>query len=389
MNGIGEVARENPRPMGTAPQPPRAPRRPTVLRQGERERTDDYYWMRERTDPDVIAYLEAENAHVTASLADLQPLRESIFGEIKSRIRETDASAPVRWGKFEYFTRTIADKEYAVHCRRPCGTQGLPDPEAAPGTPEGEEVLLDQNAAAAGASYFALRGFQLSPDHSTLAYSTDLTGGERGSLYFRDLASGKDLGEQVDDVYYGLAWANDDRTLLYVRADASMRPWQVWRHVLGTSASDDVLVFQEDDERFEVYVQRTRTGAYLVITSTSKLTSEVRLVSAAEPTSEPWLFAARRQGIEYHVEHYATADGSERFYVLTNEGDSPNFKLLVTSRADVAAPERWTFLLAHRDDVRLVDVEAFAEHIVVVERAEGLERLRVIGASDGSDRYLE
>ncbi|MEX0663211.1 MAG: S9 family peptidase [Acidimicrobiia bacterium] len=372
--------------MATSLDPPRAPQRPTTLRHGDRERVDDFYWMRDRDDPDVLAYLKAENEYVGAALARLEPLRQQLFTEIKTRVRETDASAPTPWGEWEYFSRTIAGCEYAVHCRRPRGSNALPDPDAPPGTPPGEQVVLDENALAADASYFALRGMAVSPDHSVLAYSADLTGGERATLRFRDLANDVDLPDEIGDVYYGLAWASDGQMVFYVRPDATMRPWQIWRHTLGTSTSSDALMYQEDDERFEVHVDRTRTGRYLIITSGSKLTTEVRVCASDDPTAEPRVLAAREQGVEYHVEHHHDAN-DDRFYVLTNDGGAPNFKLMVTP-VDGSGRQGWKEVVAHRDDVRLVDVDAFAGHLVITERAEALERLRVLDHERGDDHLI-
>jgi oligopeptidase B len=372
--------------MTAPPEPPRALRRPTVLRHGDRERMDDYYWMRDRDDPEVLAYLNAENEYVTTALARFDPLRQQIFTEIKTRVRETDVSAPSPWGEWEYFSRTIAGKEYAVHCRRRRSDGELPDADAAPGTTPGEHVLLDENELAADASYFALRGLAVSPDQTILAYSADLTGSERATLRFRDLTNGTTLADEVPDVYYGLAWASDGKTVFYVRPDRAMRPWQVWRHELGTPIEDDVLVYQEDDERFEVGVDRSRTQQLLVITSASKLTTEVRVLDAADPTAEPRVLAVREQGVEYHIEHHHDAKG-ERFYVLTNEGGAVNFKLMMAT-VDGVGRDAWTEVIPHRDDVRLVDVDSFVGHLVVTERAAALERLRVLDLGRDDDHVI-
>jgi oligopeptidase B len=351
-----------------------------VLRHGEDERIDDWHWLRDRDDPAVVEYLEAENAFTRDQLAHLESLRSQLFDEIKRRVRETDVSAPVRRSTWEYFTRTIEGREYPVHCRRPRSDR-LPDADAAPGSVDGEEVLLDENARAAGADYFALRGMAISPDQDRVAFSVDTTGGERSTLRFRDLTAGTDLPDEVPDTYYGLAWANDGVTVLYVRPDEAMRPWQVWRHTLGTPAEADVLVHQEDDDRFFVALERARTGRYLLISSQSKLTSETHLVDADDPTGAPRLVAARDHGVEYHVEHHVDDDG-DRLFVLTNADGAENFKLMV---APTAAPGRasWTEVVPHRDDVRLEAVDAFADHLLLSERAGGLEQLRVQRVSDG------
>jgi oligopeptidase B len=357
-----------------------------VLRHHGDERVDDWYWLRERDDPAVRTYLEAENAFTEAALHHLAPLRDAIFEEIRHRVRETDATAPVRKGPHEYFTRTRTGLQYAIHCRRPAGTPGLPDPEAEPGTAPGEVVLLDENALAGEEGYFALGALALSPDQALVAYSTDYTGGERYTLRVRDVVAGTLLPDEVPDTYYGAAWANDGVTVLYTRPDEAMRPWQVWRHRLGTPVIDDVLVFQEDDERYYVAVERTRSGRFLVVTSASKLTTEVWFVDADTPSGALTVVEPRREGIEYHVEHHHSEVHGDRFFVLTND-EAVNFRLAV---APVASPGRtsWTEMVPHRDDVRLDDVDAFADHLVLSERAEALERVRVVDLASGASHVV-
>jgi oligopeptidase B len=364
-----------------------APRRPSVLRAHGDERVDDWYWLRDRDDPEVVAYLEAENEYTRAAMAHTEALQQQVFEEIKSRVQETDASAPVRKGPYEYFSRTIEGKQYGIHCRRPAGTPGLPDPFAPPGTPPGEEVLLDENVLAEGHEYFAVGGFSVSPDYTRLAYSVDVTGGERYELRFRDLTTGEDLPDVVHDVYYGLAWANDNRTCFYTRPDAAMRPWQIWRHLLGTPADDDVLVQQEDDDRFYVSVGRTRTGSYVVIALGSKITTEVWFVPADDPETAPRVVEPRRQGVEYDVEHHHSEEHGDRFFVLTNDGGAENFKLMVAP-VDRPGRDQWREVVLHRGDVRLEDVDAFADHLVLSERAEGLERIVVRRLADDDTHVI-
>ena len=368
--------------MSDETRPPIAPRRPHALRAHGDERVDDWYWLRERDDPQVREYLEAENAYTQSVGAATEDLRGRLYDEIVGRVQETDVSAPVAKGPFEYFTRTIEREQYAVHCRRPVGTGALPGAVNGSGSAPGEHVMLDENALATGHDYFALGGFSVSPDDALLAYSTDVTGGERYELRFRDLTTGADLPDVVPDVYYGLAWANDNRTVFYTRPDEAMRPWQVWRHTLGTAPADDLLVRQEDDDRYYASVERTRTGRFVVLTLGSKLTTEVWLVDADEPGASPRLVEPRDQGVEYHVEHHASAAHGDRLYVLTNADGAENFKLMV---APTASPGRaaWEEVVGHRADVRLEGVDAFAGHLAVSERAEGLERLAVHRLADG------
>ena len=244
--------------------------------------------------------------------------------------------------------------------------------------------MLDENELADDHDYFAVGDLAVSPDQAVAAYSTDVNGGERYDLRFRTIARDDhpavDLPDVVADVYYGVAWANDCATILYTRPDEAMRPWQIWRHRVGTPATDDVLVFQEDDDRFYATVGRSRSGRFLMITTASKVTSEVWLVDADAPDAPPVVVEPREQGHEYHVEHHGGSDG-ERLFVLTNADGAENFALAV---APVATPGRaaWQTVLPHRADTRLDDVDAFAGFLVVSERAEALERLRILTLGD-------
>lgn len=268
----------------SSPTPPRAERRPVTLRAHDDERVDEWYWLRDRDDPAVVAYLEAENDYARTALAHTDALQQRLFDEIKGRIQETDVSAPVRKGRWDYFTRTIEGLQYAIHGRRRAGAP----------VGEDEMVLLDENVLAEGHGFFALGALSVNPAQRLLAYSVDFDGSERFEMRFRDLSRGTDLDDVVPDTYYGAAWASDDRTVLYTRPDEAMRPWQVWRHVLGTPAADDVLVHQEDDDRFYLDVERTRTGRYLIITAHSKITTEVWFVPADDPTETPRVVEPRR-----------------------------------------------------------------------------------------------
>jgi len=360
---------------GSLPDPPMAARRPHVLTAHGDERVDDWFWLRNRDDREVIRYLEAENAYADQVLAPLKPLRERIFEEIKGRVQETDETAPVPWGPWEYSTRTIEGLQYAQHCRRARGTP------ASSGT-----VLLDENELAAGHDYFALGGFEVSPDHTTAAYSVDLNGSECYTLRFRDLATQTDLPDVVDNVTYGLAWADDARTCFYVRLDDAMRPFEVWRHALGTDASADVLVHREDDERFFVDIGRTRSGRFVLIDCSSKTTSEVWFVPTDAPDREPQVVAPRARGHEYQVEHHWSEERGDRFLIVTNQnGNARNFELVAAPCVD---PERqyWTPLVPHRDDVKLDAVHAFVDYLVLSERADGLDRLSILRMDDG-DMY--
>jgi len=355
------------------PSPPRARREPHLLTAHGDDRVDDWYWLRDRDNPEVIKLLEAENAYADAILAPTDALRDRIFAEIKGRIQETDESAPVLRGVWEYTSRTVKGLQYASHWRR---ARGAPAAAAA--------LLLDENELAGDGEYFALGGFELSPDDAIVAYAVDFTGAERYTLQFRDLATGADLDDVVDDVYYGLAWADDARTCFYVRPDDAMRPFEVWRHTLGTPAAADVLVYREDDERFFVDLGRTRSGRFILIDVSSKLTSEVWFVPTDTPEATPRVIALREHGHEYGVEHHWSEERGDRFLIVTNQsGNARNFELVAAPCVD---PERqyWTPLVRHRADVKLDAVDAFAEHLVLTERANGLQRLQVMAVEDGA-----
>jgi oligopeptidase B len=360
-----------------APTPPLAPRRPHLLNEHGDERVDDWYWLRERDNPEVRAYLEAENAYADEVLAPARGLRDRIFDEIKGRVQETDESAPVPYGPWEYTTRTVEGLQYGIHARRPRG-----------GDPAAAAVLLDENALATGSDYFSLGGFEISPDHNLLAYSIDRNGSERHALRFRDLRTGVDLPDEVENVYYGLAWADDARTCFYTRPDEAMRPFEVWRHTLGTPASDDVLVEREDDERFNLTVERTRSGRFILIDASSKLTSEVWFVPTDDPTAAPRSIGGREHEHEYMVEHHWSEERGDRFLILTNQGGKArNFELVAAPAVDPAR-QYWTPIVPHRDDVKLDDVTAFANHLVLTERTNGLERLRVMRVDDGDTHEI-
>ncbi|MHB1853605.1 MAG: S9 family peptidase [Acidimicrobiales bacterium] len=363
------------------PDAPRAPERPEVLRHHGRERVDEWYWLREREDPEVIALLEAENRHTAAATAHLQERREQLYREIVGRIQETDLTVPTRRDGWWYYSRTVEGLQYPISCRKPVGAGpggALEDrPADAAGLEGAETVLLDQNALAEGHDYFALGGFEVSPDSRWLAYSTDTDGSERFTLRFRDLESGQDMAGTVEGTYYGLAWASDNATVFYTRPDESMRPYQLWRHRLGTDASEDVLVMTEGDEHFFLGVDRTKDGALLICEVASKVTTEARILDAADPEGDWRLVEARRHGVEYGVDHQ-----NGRLLILTND-EAENFRLMEAPAAEPGRA-RWSELVPGRPDVKLDGVEVFADWVVLYERAGGLERMRVMPSPGGS-----
>ncbi|MET8229536.1 S9 family peptidase [Micromonospora sp. NPDC005298] len=365
--------------MTTETAPPAAKRVPTERTHHGDTVVDEYAWLAAKDDPETIAYLTAENEYTDARTTHLAELRATLFEETRRRTRETDLSVPARKGGHWYYTRTVEGQQYGVHCRRAVRDGETDPPVSADGAPlDGEEVLLDGNLLAEGHDFFSLGAFDVSPDGRWLAYSTDFSGDERFTLRVKDLTTGELLPDEIPDTFYGTAWSADASALFYVTVDDAWRPNRVWRHILGSAAADDAVVHQEDDERFWVGVELTRSEKFILIDIHSKVTSEVLVIPAGNPTGEPAVIAPRRQGVEYTVEHHG-----HRFLILHNDG-AEDFALAFTS-ADV--PGDWVPLIEHTPGTRLEAVDAFANHLVVSLRTEGLTGLRVlpVGSDDAYD----
>ena len=356
------------------PTPPRAARVDVVRSHHGEDVVDPYEWLRDKTDPDVIAHLEAENAYTDARTAHLDDLRERVFTEIKSRVQQTDLSVPVRHRDWWYFTRTIEGEQYAVHGRIAVG-ESPERPELDPGVaPEGEQVLLDGNAEARGEEFFSLGAFDVTPAGDRLAYAVDTTGDERFDLRVKDLATGEVIDDAVRGIGYGTAWSADGGHLFYVRVDDAWRPYQVWRHEVGAPAEQDVLVHQEDDERFWMGVGTSRDDRHVLIWLGSKNTSEVRLLDAEDPTGRFRVVAPREEGVEYDVE-----PAGERLWIVHNR-EHRDFELAVAPAATTSSQD-WVTVVPGEDGVRLAGVEAFAGHLVLSLRRDGLTQLQVLPLS--------
>jgi oligopeptidase B len=368
--------------------------RPPAARRIRHERTfhgdtfiDEYAWLADKDDPETIAFLEAENAFTDAMTAGQAELREVIFGEIKARTQETDLSVPARKGGWWYYARTVAGQQYPVFCRRAVRPDDSGPPISPDGSPlDGEEVLLDGNELAGDSQFFALGAYTVSPDGRLLAYSTDFSGGERFTLRIKDLVTGETAADEIPNTFYGPAWSLDGSALFYTTVDEAWRPYRVWRHRVGTLAAEDVLVYEEADEKFRVGVGLTRSERYLVLSVASSVTSEAFLLDAARPEEELTVVRPRRQGVEYRVEHQAYADGTGRLLILHND-QAENFELAAAPLSD---PAYWTPIITHRDDTRLLGVDAFVSDLVVYFRRAGLTGLRVIPQTGpGSDGALD
>ena len=371
-------------------QPPVAERRPSERKHHGDVFVDDYEWLRDKGSPDTIAYLEAENRYTQARTSHLEPLRERIFEEIRSRTQETDLSVPVRMGDFWYYSRTIEGKQYGLSCRRPVDGPGdwAPPTLDASETPADEQLLLDLNELAEGHEFFSLGASSVSPDGRLLAFSTDTAGDERFLLQVKDLSTGELLPDQVPGTSYGATWDLTGTHLFYTTVDEAWRADKIWRHRLGTDPAEDVVVHHETDERFWVSVGRTRSDRFLLIGAGSKVTSEYRILDANDPTGEFRVLAPRRQGVEYGIEH-AVIGGTDVLLVLHNDA-AENFALARTT-VDATSHEEWEPLITHDPAVRLEDVDAFAGHLVVSQRSEGLTQLRLLSLGDSgieSDELL-
>ena len=331
--------------------------------------TDDYAWLRDKQNADVTAYLEAENAYAEADMAPLAGLREELYQEMLSHVKQTDVSVPFRDGDWWYYTRTEEGRQYAIHCR----THG--SPSATEDTPE--QVILDGNQLAEGHAFFAIGATDITDDGRWLAYTTDTTGFRQYTLHIKDLVTGETLADEVERVG-SLVWAADKQTLFYtVEDEEQKRQYQLWRHARGTSHSEDVLVFQDDDERFNLGAGRTRDGRYLIMESASHITSESRFLPADSPTGTFTVISPRQDEHEYSVDHR-----NGLWFIRTNDAGR-NFRLVT---APVATPgrEHWTERIPHRNDIMLEDLDLFANFFVACDREDGLPRLRIWRFADNT-----
>ena len=365
----------------TAPKPqaPNAPKHPTTRTHHGRVFVDDYEWLRDKESAETIAYLEAENAYTDEVTKDQQQLREDIFQEIKSRVKETDMSVPSRDGDYWYYGRTEEGKSYFLSCRLPV----LPDqdpwtPPVIPenSAPEGEEIILDGNMLAEGHEFFSLGGSGVTQSGRFLAYSTDTTGDERYTLRIKDLATGELLEDTIEGISSGLTWCGEEY-LFYQRVDDAWRPDSVWRHKVGTPVTDDVRVFYEPDERFWVGVSSDRMEKFLYIESGSKLSSEIWVLECDNPTGEFRCLRTREAEVEYDVT-YAEVGGEPRWLVLHN-AHGPNFELGECPLGPLPDDlDDLRVLVPHRDTVRLNAVGAWARYLVLSYRQEGASKLAVM-----------
>jgi oligopeptidase B len=368
---------------GAPSAPPEARRVPTTRTHHGDSVVDEYEWLRDADSPETLAYLEAENAWTTARTTHLDGLRTQIFEEIRAHTKETDLSVPSRIGEWWYYGRTHEDKQYGASCR--CPAKGAddwtpPKLDADVDIP-GEEVLLDADELAKGHDFFSLGTVSVSPDGRLLAFSTDVVGNERYLLQVKDLRTGELLPDQVPNTMGGGTWDRHGTALFYTTPDDAWRPDKIWRHLLGTPVEDDVVVFHEPDERFWTGVGRTRSDRFLIRASGSRTTTEYAILDADNPTGEFRVVAPRRDGVEYSVEH-AVLGGEDRLLVLHNDG-AENYEIAVTP-VDATSHEQWRPFIRHDPAIRLEDVDAFAGHLVISQRGNGVTQLRIITLDDAA-----
>jgi oligopeptidase B len=342
--------------------PPTARQQHTETRLHGLVLNDDYAWLREKDDPEVTAYLEAENAYAEAHLAPLAALRDELYQEMLSHVKQTDVSVPYRDGDWWYYTRTVEGLQYAIHCRKRGAAAG-PDADVE------EQVVLDGNALAEGHAFFAIGDTDISDDGRWLAYSTDTRGFRQYTLHIKDLETGETLPGEVERVG-SIVWAADNRTLFYtVEDEQQKRQHQLWR-AFGQQLSEAALVYQDDDERFNLGVGRTRDGKFLVMESASHTTGECHFLAADEPAGSFRIVTPREDEHEYSIDHR-----NGRWFIRTNDRGR-NFRL-VTAPEDAPGREHWTELIPHRDGIMLEDVDLFAGFFIACEREDGLPRLRL------------
>ncbi len=344
---------------------------PTKLEKHGHMRVDDYYWLRERENPEVIKYLNDENERTAREMAHTHDFEEKLFEEIKGRFKQTDMSVPYKRDDYYHYTRYEHGKEYPIYARK----RGSLD--------QPEEIMLDGNTLAEGHEFFSIGGSAVSSGQDILAYAIDTQGRRIHTAYLKNLVTGEMLPDVLPNVTENLVWANDNRTLFYAKQDeTTLRQYQIYRHIIGADPAEDQLVYQEDDETFVAYILKTKSKKFLMIVSAHTISQEYRYLEADRPSGEFKVFLPREREHEYHIDHF-----NDRFIIRTNF-QAKNFRLMWTPM-DEPAREQWRELVPHRDDVYVGDFELFRDHLVLEERARGLTQIRVIPWSGGAGHYLE
>jgi oligopeptidase B len=352
------------------PQPPKAEKIKKELTLHQQTRIDNYYWLNQRDNPKVIEYLQAENDYLKAVLKHTETLQEKLFNEMVGRIKKDDSSVPYKTNGYYYYRRYEKGNEYPLYCRR---KETMASPE---------EIMLDVNTMAKGQNYFHVTGPGVSPDNTMLAYGVDTVSRRKYTIHFKNLVSGEIIPGEIPNTTGTAVWANDNQTLFYTTKDESLRPYKIFKHVLGTPLSDDKEVYHETDETFTTYVYKTRSKKYLIIYSEHTLFTECRYLDADEPNGEFKIFEPRQKDNIYSIEHY-----KDKFYIRTNL-EAKNFKLMETP-VHKTAKDNWHEVIPHRKDVLLEAFAVFKDFLVVQECKNALPYLRVIKWENQEEHYID
>ncbi|MTD69503.1 prolyl oligopeptidase family serine peptidase [Flavobacterium sp. LC2016-13] len=341
------------------------------LKKHKEIRTDNYFWLNDRENPEVIDYLNQENAYYQSMTVHTKGLQESLYEEMKSRIKEDDSSVPYFYNGYFYITRFETGQDYPIFSRKKGSLSA------------DEEILFNCNEMAKGHAYFKLGGLSISPDNKFASFGLDLVGRRIYTIQFKNLETGEILADKIENATGGSVWANDNNTVFYTKQDeVTLRADKVFRHKLNTDSSADVLVFNETDDTFNVSISKEKSRKYIVIGSGSTLTTEYRILNSDNPDGEFEVFQTRVRGLEYSISHF-----EDSFYILTNKDKATNFKLMKTPE-NKTGKKNWVDLIPHREDVLLEDIEIFKNYLVVEERSNGLNHIRIMPWNDEPDYYL-
>jgi oligopeptidase B len=351
--------------------PPRAKKNPHSLFIHDDERIDNYFWLNDRDDQEVIDYLNAENAYTDGMMKHTESFQKSLFEEMKARIKEDDSSVPYFYNGYWYITRYEIGKDYPIYTRKKQNLDAV------------EEIMFDCNKMADGHAYFKLGGISISPDNNLAAFSTDTVSRRQYTIQVKNLKTEEIYPNKIINTTGGCTWANDNQTLFYSRKDdVTLRAHKIYKHKLNTSPDKDIEVYHEKDETFNTFVYKTKSRKYIVIGASSTLTSEYRILSADNPDESFKVFNKRERGLEYGISHY-----DDRFYIITNRDKAINFKLQKTLETKTNK-EFWEDVLPHREHVLLEDIEIFKKYLVVSERENGLNKIRIMSWDGKEDYYL-
>lgn len=357
--------------MPEQPTAPVAAVKPHTLEKHGEVRIDNYYWLNDRENPEVIDYLNKENAYYREMTKSEEPLRKALFEEMKARIKEDDESVPYFYNGYWYITRYETGKNYPIYARKKGSLEAQ------------EEILFDCNEMAQGHSFFQLGGVSISPDNKFASFGVDLKGRRIYTIRIKNLETGEIFADTISNAAPNCVWANDNKTLFFTRQDKkTLRSDKIFRHRRGTSEQEDVVVFDEKDDTFHVSVSKEKSKKFIVIHSSSTMTTESLILEADNPDGEFRVFQKRERGLEYSISHYG-----DKFYVLTNKDKATNFKLMVTPET-ATSQENWTDLIPHREDTLLEGIDIFRDYLVIEERSNGLNKIQIRPWSGEGSYYL-